>query len=73
MVDVGDYMVNRISGDTFLWRATCASTNGEYAEFEGSVAPYASVPARHRHPRQEERLEVLSMASSSLSATVARS
>jgi quercetin dioxygenase-like cupin family protein len=60
MVSVGDEMVNPRSGERFVWRATRASTDGAYCEFELHLSPGAKVAAPHRHPNQEERFTTVS-------------
>lgn len=59
MVSVGDEMTNVRSGERFVWRATRASTAGEYCEFDLYLSPTAKVAAPHRHPQQEERFSVV--------------
>jgi quercetin dioxygenase-like cupin family protein len=60
MVQVGDSMENPASGERFVWRATAASTGGEYCEFDLFLAPGAKIAAAHRHPSQLETFSVLS-------------
>lgn len=59
MVAVGDEFVNPQSGERFVWRATGASTNGEYCEFDLHLRPGAQVTAPHIHPRQIESFTVV--------------
>jgi quercetin dioxygenase-like cupin family protein len=60
MVQVGQSMENPASGERFVWRATAASTGGEYCEFDLFLAPGARIAAAHRHPSQLETFSVLS-------------
>jgi quercetin dioxygenase-like cupin family protein len=60
MVQVGESMANPVSGERFIWRATAASTGGEYCEFDLLLAPGARIAASHRHPAQLETFVVLS-------------
>jgi quercetin dioxygenase-like cupin family protein len=60
VVQVGDSMENPVSGERFVWRATAASTGGEYCEFDLFLAPGARIAAAHRHPAQLETFSVVS-------------
>lgn len=60
MVQVGEIMENPVSGERFVWRATAASTGGEYCEFDLFLAPGARIAAAHRHPSQLETFSVVS-------------
>ena len=60
MVQVGQIMENPASGERFVWRATAASTGGEYCEFDLFFAPRAKIAAAHRHPSQLETFSVVS-------------
>jgi quercetin dioxygenase-like cupin family protein len=60
VVQVGEIMENPVSGERFVWRATTASTGGEYCEFDLFLAPGARIAAAHRHPSQLETFSVLS-------------
>jgi quercetin dioxygenase-like cupin family protein len=60
VVQVGESMENPLSGERFVWRATAASTGGEYCEFDLFLAPGARIAAAHRHPSQLETFSVLS-------------
>jgi quercetin dioxygenase-like cupin family protein len=60
VVQVGEIMENPASGERFVWRATAASTGGEYCEFDLFLAPGARIAAAHRHPSQLETFSVLS-------------
>ena len=59
MVRTGESMENPVSGERFVWRATAASTAGEYCEFDLFLAPGARIAAAHRHPSQLETFSVL--------------
>ena len=59
MVNIDEQMSNTITGERFVWRATRASTGGEYCEFDLHLSPHAKVAAPHRHPRQIEEFTVL--------------
>lgn len=60
MVQVGESMENPVTGERFVWRATAASTAGEYCEFDLFLAAGAKIAAAHRHPSQLETFSVLS-------------
>jgi hypothetical protein len=45
VVRVGESMENPVSGERFVWRATAASTGGEYCEFDLFLAPGARIAA----------------------------
>jgi quercetin dioxygenase-like cupin family protein len=60
VVEVGESMENPVTGERFVWRATAASTGGEYCEFDLFLAPGAKIAAAHRHPSQLETFSVLS-------------
>lgn len=59
MVQIGDEMINEQSGERFVWRATHASTNGAYCEFDLYLTADARVAAPHRHPSQIEQFTVV--------------
>jgi quercetin dioxygenase-like cupin family protein len=59
VVRIGESMENPVSGERFVWRATAASTAGEYCEFDLFLAPGARIAAAHRHPSQLETFSVL--------------
>jgi quercetin dioxygenase-like cupin family protein len=47
------------TGERIVIRTSGAETNGELLEFDLFLRPGAHVPARHLHPRQEERFTIL--------------
>ena len=49
MVQIGDSFENPITKERFVWRATAASTGGEYCEFDLHLGPGATLAAAHRH------------------------
>lgn len=60
MVTVGQELINARSGERFVFRATSASTNGEYCEFDLHLDAGAKLAAAHIHPRQTETFTVVS-------------
>jgi quercetin dioxygenase-like cupin family protein len=58
-IKAGDEIVNVVTGERLVFRATSADTNGEYVLVETFVQPGGQVAAKHLHPNQEERFEVL--------------
>jgi mannose-6-phosphate isomerase-like protein (cupin superfamily) len=59
MITTGDEIVNVVTGERLVFRATSADTDGEYVLVETILQPGAAVAAAHVHPKQEERFEVL--------------
>jgi quercetin dioxygenase-like cupin family protein len=60
MAQVGQTLVNPVSGERITFRATAAKTNGELVAIDLRLAPGGRVPGgRHVHPLQEERFEVI--------------
>ena len=59
MITTGQTLRNRVTGETLVFRATSADTNGERVVVETFVEPNGAVAAAHLHPAQEERFEVL--------------
>src|SRR5436190_10998695 len=55
----GQTLSNPISGETIVFRATSADTNGEYLSIDLHLSPDGHVPGMHVHPKQEERFEVV--------------
>ena len=68
MVQIGDSFENPITRERFVWRATTASTAGEYCEFDLHLGAGAKLAAAHRHPKQ---LETFSLFSRSLEMKLA--
>jgi len=68
MVQIGDSFENPVTRERFVWRATAASTGGEYCEFDLHLGPGAKLAAPHRHPGQ---LETFSLTSGTLEVKVA--
>jgi quercetin dioxygenase-like cupin family protein len=56
----GGEITNEAAGFTIRFRKTAADTAGELLEMEALYAPHSTEPAEHLHPRQDERLRVLS-------------
>lgn len=59
MARVGQVFSNPHSGERFVWRATSASTGGEYCEFDLHLSAGAKLAAAHIHPRQTETFTVV--------------
>ena len=68
MVQIGDSFENPVTRERFTWRATAASTGGQYCEFDLHLGPGARLAAPHRHPGQ---LETFSLVSGSLEMILA--
>jgi len=60
MIRTGQTIENPITGERVVFRRTAADTKGEVVVVEVFVEPHGFVAARHVHPGQEERFEVLS-------------
>lgn len=60
VVGIGDSFDNPVTRERFEWRATTASTAGEYCEFDLHLAAGAKLAAAHRHPKQVESFSLLS-------------
>jgi mannose-6-phosphate isomerase-like protein (cupin superfamily) len=59
MIRAGDSIENPVTGERLVFHLTSAQTEGEKVVFETYVQPGGFVAARHVHPLQEERFEVL--------------
>jgi quercetin dioxygenase-like cupin family protein len=60
MAYVGQVLRNRASGERITFRQTAAETGGEFVAIDLELPPGGRVPGGlHRHPRQEERFEVV--------------
>jgi quercetin dioxygenase-like cupin family protein len=59
MITTGQSLTNPVTGETLVFRATSAETNGERIVIEAFVEPDGAVAAAHVHPAQEELFEVL--------------
>ncbi len=57
--EVGEELVNPVSGTRMLFRATAASTDGDHVEVDATYPPHSAPPPRHLHPAQAERFTVL--------------
>jgi mannose-6-phosphate isomerase-like protein (cupin superfamily) len=57
---VGAELINPVAGTRTVFRATSASTQGEYVEVEATYPPHSSKPPLHQHPMQDEHFTVLS-------------
>jgi quercetin dioxygenase-like cupin family protein len=60
MAHVGETLENPITRERLTFLETADATNGELLRVELVFAPGGFVPAIHTHPRQEERIEVVS-------------
>ena len=60
MIRTGQTLENPITGERVVFRRTAADTKGEAVVIEVFVEPHGFVAARHVHPNQEERFEILS-------------
>lgn len=56
----GAELVNPATGSRALFRETAGDTGGQLLQFERLARPGWTACAGHLHPRQEERIEVLS-------------
>ena len=60
MAYTGQVLQNPASGERITIRRTAAETNGELLAIDLELPPHRRVPGGlHRHPRQEERFEVV--------------
>jgi quercetin dioxygenase-like cupin family protein len=59
MITTGQSITNTVTGETLVFRATSADTNGECVVVETFVQPDGAVAAAHVHPQQEETFEIL--------------
>jgi quercetin dioxygenase-like cupin family protein len=60
MARAGETIVNPVNRERLTFLATARDTDGELLRIEHVFEPGGFVPAAHIHPKQEERLEVLS-------------
>jgi mannose-6-phosphate isomerase-like protein (cupin superfamily) len=60
MLRAGDAITNPVTGERLLFHRTASDTDGEYVLFETTVRPGGFVAARHVHPAQSERFEIVS-------------
>jgi len=60
MIHAGDTIQNPVTGETLIFHATSADTDGEAVVVETIVRPGGFVAAAHVHPYQSERFEVVS-------------
>jgi quercetin dioxygenase-like cupin family protein len=60
MLHPGDSISDPLAGVRIVFRSTAAQTGGCALVFEAFLEPTGHVPRDHVHPRQEQRLEVLS-------------
>jgi quercetin dioxygenase-like cupin family protein len=58
MAEIGQEMVNPVTGERFVWQQTAASTGGAFCECELHLDEGAVVAAAHTHPLQTEAFEV---------------
>jgi quercetin dioxygenase-like cupin family protein len=59
MITTGQSLTNPVTGETLVFHATSAETNGERVVVEAFVEPDGAVAAAHVHPAHEELFEVL--------------
>ena len=59
MIRAGDSIENPVTGERLVFHKTSLETGGEVVVFDAYVKPGGFVAARHIHPQQEERFEVL--------------
>ena len=69
MINPGDTVVNPVTGERLTFLETSRQTDGEYCLIEATVRPNGFVAAKHVHPYQSERFEVVS---GTLTMTVGR-
>lgn len=60
MAQAGERIDDALSGATLVFRRTATDTGGELLKVEVSARPRWSAGPLHIHPRQEERVRVLS-------------
>jgi quercetin dioxygenase-like cupin family protein len=60
MIRTGDILENPVTGERMHFLKTSADTKGEYVLIELTARPGAVVAAKHLHPYQTERFEILS-------------
>ena len=60
MINPGDTVVNPVTGERLTFLKTSRETDGELVLIEAVVRPDGFVAARHVHPYQNERFEVIS-------------
>jgi mannose-6-phosphate isomerase-like protein (cupin superfamily) len=59
VIHAGDSIENPVTGERLVFHKTSRETNGEAVVFDAFVQPGGFVAARHVHPQQEERFDVL--------------
>jgi quercetin dioxygenase-like cupin family protein len=59
MIRNGDRLENPVTGEVMIFHRTSHETGGEVVQVETIVRPGGFVAARHVHPYQSERFEVL--------------
>ena len=59
MIHAGDSIENPITGERLVFRKTSRETGGEAVVVEAFVQAGGAVAAKHVHPSQDERFEVL--------------
>jgi mannose-6-phosphate isomerase-like protein (cupin superfamily) len=69
VINRGDSVVNPVTGERLTFLKTSRQTDGEYCLIEATVRPNGFVAAKHVHPYQSERFEVVS---GTLTMTVGR-
>jgi mannose-6-phosphate isomerase-like protein (cupin superfamily) len=69
VINPRDSVVNPVTGERLTFLKTSRQTDGEYCLIEATVRPNGFVAAKHIHPYQSERFEVVS---GTLTMTVGR-
>jgi quercetin dioxygenase-like cupin family protein len=59
MIHRGDTIENPVTGEKVTFLKISAETDGEMVLIETTVAPHGFVAAKHIHPHQSERFEIL--------------
>jgi mannose-6-phosphate isomerase-like protein (cupin superfamily) len=59
VIHARDSIENPVTGERLVFHKTSRETNGEAVVFDAFVQPGGFVAARHVHPHQEERFQVL--------------
>jgi quercetin dioxygenase-like cupin family protein len=59
MIKPGHTLENPVTGESFTFTDTAATTGGELLAFELGLRPGGAVPIPHVHPKQTERFEVV--------------
>ncbi|MBI1884739.1 MAG: cupin domain-containing protein [Chloroflexi bacterium] len=60
MADAGDALENPVTAERVVFRKRGGETSGELLQFDLFMKPHSVAMPEHVHPRQEERIEVVS-------------